>query len=66
MLRETNGWGFIKPDDLSEPDCFFHLSGLTEGVTFDTLRVGMKVNFEITETPRGPNAVHITTTKEII
>jgi cold shock CspA family protein len=62
MLKTQNGWGFIKSDDASQPDCFFHVSGLGNGVMFDTLSVGMKVCYETKLTDRGPNAVNITTT----
>ncbi|OGZ11644.1 MAG: cold-shock protein, partial [Candidatus Lloydbacteria bacterium RIFCSPHIGHO2_02_FULL_51_22] len=47
------GFGFIKVEG-REKDLFFHSNEL-EGVTFDELREGDKVSFEIADSPKGPN-----------
>jgi cold shock protein len=51
------GYGFIKPDE-GEKDLFFHAKDLQE-VSYDDLREGDKVSFEITESQKGPNAVEV-------
>ncbi len=52
------GFGFIKVEG-QEKDLFFHSSEVV-GVTFDELREGDKVTFEVGESPKGPNAVKVT------
>lgn len=52
-----NGFGFIKQEG-EEKDLFFHASGLT-GVAFDDLSEGDKVEFEVGEGPKGPNAENV-------
>ena len=51
------GFGFIKREG-QEKDLFFHSNEL-EGVTFDELREGDTVTFEVGESPKGPNAVKV-------
>ncbi len=51
------GFGFIKIDG-QEKDLFFHSNELV-GTTFDQLREGNKVTFEIAESPKGPNAIKV-------
>ncbi|OGZ45782.1 MAG: cold-shock protein [Candidatus Ryanbacteria bacterium RIFCSPHIGHO2_02_FULL_48_12] len=51
------GFGFIKRDG-EEKDLFFHSNELV-GVTFDELREGDKVTFEVGESPKGPNATKV-------
>ncbi len=51
------GFGFIKIAG-QEKDLFFHSSELV-GVTFDELRDGDKVTFEVGSGPKGPNAVKV-------
>lgn len=55
-LKEK-GFGFITYDG-AEKDLFFHARELV-GVTFDELREGDAVSFEIGESPKGPNAVQV-------
>jgi cold shock protein len=52
------GFGFIKAAGM-EKDLFFHANELVD-VTFDDLREGDAVRFEIGESQKGPNAVHVT------
>ena len=54
------GFGFIKTDE-SEKDVFYHESTLPEGLR---LKVGDKVQFEIEQTEKGPNAKNITLVEE--
>ena len=51
------GFGFIKVDG-QEKDLFFHSTELV-GVSFDSLREGDKVTFEVGEGPKGPNATKV-------
>ena len=51
------GFGFIKIDG-QEKDLFFHSNEL-QGVSFDELREGDKVRFEVAESPKGPNAIKV-------
>jgi len=56
MVTEK-GFGFIKREG-QEKDLFFHSNELV-GITFDALREGDKVTFEIAESPKGLNAVKV-------
>jgi CspA family cold shock protein len=51
------GFGFIKRDG-QEKDLFFHSNELV-GVSFDSLREGDTLTFEVAESPKGPNAVKV-------
>jgi CspA family cold shock protein len=51
------GFGFIAQDG-SDKDLFFHSNELV-GVTFDELKEGDKVTFEVAESPKGPNATKV-------
>lgn len=51
------GFGFIKVEGQAK-DLFFHSSEL-QGVSFDSLREGDTLSFEIGEGPKGPNAIKI-------
>ena len=52
-----SGYGFISREG-EEKDLFFHSSEL-QGVTFDSLSEGQKVQFEVASGPKGPNAVKV-------
>lgn len=52
------GYGFIKPEG-RDNDLFFHSNEL-QGITFEDLKVGMKVSFEEANSPKGPNATNVT------
>jgi CspA family cold shock protein len=51
------GFGFIKRDGV-EKDLFFHSNELV-GVSFDELREGDTLTFEVADSPKGPNAVKV-------
>lgn len=51
------GFGFIKIEG-QEKDLFFHSNELV-GVSFDELREGDKMSFEVADSPKGPNAVKV-------
>lgn len=50
------GFGFIKIE--GGKDLFFHSKELID-VSFDSLKVGDKVQFEVGEGPKGPNATRV-------
>ena len=56
-LVTEKGFGFIKREG-QEKDIFFHSNELVD-VTFDQLREGDKVTFEIADSPKGPNAIKV-------
>jgi cold shock protein len=51
------GFGFIKVEG-REKDLFFHSNELV-GVSFDELREGDTLSFEVAQSPKGPNAVKV-------
>lgn len=59
-LVSERGFGFISDTDGRE--LFFHQTGLID-VSFDTLREGQEVSFEVENSPKGPRAVNISITK---
>lgn len=50
------GFGFI--DTGSSNDMFFHSSAL-EGVSFDDLREGQRVSYNVGQGPKGPRAENV-------
>lgn len=55
---DTKGFGFI--EQKSGPDVFAHYSAITGGTEFKTLVEGQKVEFTVTQGPKGPQAANIT------
>ena len=51
------GFGFIAQEGMDK-DLFFHSSELV-GVEFNDLKEGDKVQFEVSESPKGPNATKV-------
>ena len=58
-FNETKGYGFITSDDGT--DVFVHYSAI-EGEGFKTLNENDEVEFEITDGPKGPQAVNVNRT----
>ncbi len=52
------GFGFIAREGETK-DLFFHSKDL-QGVTFDELRLGYTVSFEVQQGDKGPSAVNVT------
>lgn len=50
------GFGFIS--DAKGQEYFFHQSGL-QGVSFDELREGQSVEFDVGQGPKGPRAENV-------
>lgn len=61
IARLNNGYGFITQEGVDK-DLFFHVNEL-QGVAFDDLREGDKVQFEVGSGPKGPNAVAVSLVK---
>lgn len=53
-FSSEKGYGFITPDDGSA-DVFVHFSGIA-GEGYKELSEGQKVNYEVTQGPKGPQA----------
>ncbi len=51
------GFGFIAQEG-SDKDLFFHSNEL-QGVEFNDLKEGDTVEFEVSESPKGPNATQV-------
>lgn len=61
-FNDAKGFGFIEPDDGGE-DVFVHFSSVkSEG--FKTLREGQKVEFEVEDGPKGPQASNVEVSAE--
>ena len=56
-FNDTKGYGFIAPDDGGK-DIFVHHTGV-EGSGFKTLNEGAKVEFEVREGTKGPEATNV-------
>jgi len=51
------GYGFISREG-EEKDLFFHANELVDA-TFDDLKEGDKVTFEVADSPKGPSATQV-------
>lgn len=56
--KTEKGFGFIAQEGAAK-DLFFHSTSLV-GVTFDELKEGDAVTFDVEESPKGLNAVNVT------
>ena len=56
-FNDAKGYGFITPDGGGE-DLFAHFSAI-QGQGFKSLKEGQKVQFEITQGPKGKQASNI-------
>ena len=57
-FNEAKGFGFIVPNDGGK-DLFVHYSAIQDN-GFKTLREGQEVSFELTDGPKGPQAINVT------
>lgn len=57
-FSQEKGYGFITPDDGS-PDVFVHFSAIN-GTGFRNLDEGQKVEYEVTQGQKGPQASNVT------
>ena len=56
-IVRDRGFGFIQPEGATE-DVFFHTSAV-EQPTFDELNEGQQVEFEVEDSPKGPQAANV-------
>lgn len=56
-FNESKGFGFISPDDGSK-DVFVHFKAI-QGSGFKKLEEGQKVEYEVVQGPKGPNAENV-------
>ena len=56
-FNETKGFGFIEPEGGGK-DLFVHYSAIQDK-GFKTLREGQEVSFEVTDGPKGPQAINV-------
>jgi CspA family cold shock protein len=58
-FNNRKGYGFVVPDQQAEEDVFIHYSSI-EMEGFKTLSEGQKINFELSDGPKGLHATNIT------
>mgnify|MGYP001617998884 CR=1 FL=1 len=56
-FNEAKGFGFIEPEGGGK-DIFVHYSAIQDK-GFKTLREGQEVAFEVTDGPKGPQAINV-------
>lgn len=56
-FKDERGFGFITRDD-GEKDCFVHFSAI-EGTGFKSLKEGDRVEFEVVQGDKGPQAASL-------
>ena len=56
-FNDAKGYGFIQQDG-SEKDVFVHYTAI-QGDGFKTLAEGQKVEFELVDGPKGPQATNV-------
>jgi CspA family cold shock protein len=58
-FSRTKGYGFITPDKGGGKDVFVHYSAIS-GSGFRNLEEGDRVEFEVEDSPKGPQAARVT------
>ena len=56
-FNDSKGFGFITPSDGGK-DVFVHHSAI-QGTGFKSLAEGQKVQYEVTQSPKGPSAANV-------
>jgi CspA family cold shock protein len=60
-FNDSKGYGFITPEDGSK-DLFVHFKEIQGGGGFKSLKEGDRVEFDVTQGQKGPQAVNVRTT----
>ncbi len=60
-FNDSKGYGFITPEDGSK-DLFVHSSAIQAG-GFNSLKEGDRVEFDVTQGQKGPQAINVRTRK---
>jgi CspA family cold shock protein len=58
-FSRVKGYGFITPDQPGTEDVFVHYANI-EGSGFRNLNEGEQVEFTVEDSPKGPQATHVT------
>ena len=61
-FNDSKGYGFIQVDGVDR-DIFVHYSAI-QGDGFKTLAEGQRVNFELIDGPKGPQASNVTKSEQ--
>lgn len=56
-FSDEKGFGFIAPENSNDPDLFVHYSAIADGNR--SFAEGQKVEFEVEQGPKGPNATNV-------
>jgi CspA family cold shock protein len=56
---DQKGFGFIRPDDKTLPDCFVHYTGILGAPGRKSLSSGQRVEFDIQQESKGPRALNV-------
>ncbi len=56
-FNSSKGYGFITPDE-GDQDCFVHYKAIV-GEGYKSLREGQKVQFDVEDGAKGPQAVNV-------
>jgi CspA family cold shock protein len=64
-FNSKKGYGFITPEESPEKELFVHFSGIAakEGSTFKSLNEGDKVEYEVVDGQKGPQANNVVVTE---
>ncbi len=59
FFSDSKGFGFITPDNGTDPDIFVHRPGIMGTDPYRRLEQGQPVQYEIGQGKRGPQAINV-------